>query len=193
LTGDGSALDLSALHGRQVLLAEDNPVNQEVALDLLRSSGMLVDVADDGIQTVARATDNAYDLILMDMQMPNMDRVATTQAIRTLPDRQSLPILAMTANAFDEDRLTCLAAGASDHIERPVGPDRLIKNIASVDTRTRCFANSTRHFNIGGLARRWTSAGGAIGSCSAGHQCRLALCARQIRVIFETAGPVHRY
>ena len=179
----------------KIIIADDHQiVRRGLRMTIDAENDMcVVDEASNGTQVMALIQKHHPDVILLDMQMPNMDRVATTQAIRTLPDRQSLPILAMTANAFDEDRLTCLAAGASDHIERPVGPDRLIKNIASVDTRTRCFANSTRHFNIGGLARRWTSAGGAIGSCSAGHQCRLALCARQIRVIFETAGPVHRY
>lgn len=124
-----ASLNLSALRGRRVLLAEDNLVNQEVALDLLKSEGMIVDVAADGIQAVTFATDNEYDLILMDMQMPNMDGVAATRAIRALPDRTAVPILAMTANAFDEDRQTCLTAGMNDHVAKPVDPERLFKTL----------------------------------------------------------------
>ncbi|RIX48990.1 MAG: response regulator [Rhodocyclales bacterium GT-UBC] len=121
-------LDLAALHGRRVLLAEDNPVNQEVALALLvEEGGLIVDVANDGVEVLAKAAEVAYDLILMDVQMPNLDGVAATRALRQMPAYVAVPILAMTANAFDEDRRVCLEAGMNDHVAKPVDPERLFE------------------------------------------------------------------
>jgi len=117
--------DLSALRGRRILLAEDNPTNQEVALALFEGTGLRVDVANDGIEAVTLASTTAYDLILMDIQMPKLDGIAATRAIRRMPERGTVPILAMTANAFDEDRDACLAAGMNDHVAKPVDPSRL--------------------------------------------------------------------
>jgi CheY-like chemotaxis protein len=113
--------------GDRVLLAEDNLVNQEVAVELLRDVGLSVDVATDGRQAVEMARAVAYDLILMDMQMPGMDGLTATGVVRGVPHHARTPILAMTANAFEEDRKACLAAGMDDHIAKPFRDDDLIR------------------------------------------------------------------
>ncbi|MDO8375600.1 MAG: response regulator, partial [Aquabacterium sp.] len=113
------------LRGARILLAEDNPVNQEVAGELLRAVGLLVDVAHDGEHAVRLARQHVYDLVLMDMQMPVMDGLAATRLLRNLPHYARTPILAMTANAFGDDRQACLSAGMDDHLAKPVEPDRL--------------------------------------------------------------------
>ncbi|UCV11950.1 cache domain-containing protein [Dechloromonas denitrificans] len=111
--------------GARILLVEDEPINQEVGTELLSIAGLVAEVAADGAEAVERVRHGNYALILMDMQMPVMNGIDATRAIRQMPDKAGLPILAMTANAFDEDRLACLAAGMNDHIGKPVDPDRL--------------------------------------------------------------------
>jgi PAS domain S-box-containing protein len=111
--------------GVRILLAEDEPVNREIACLQLEAAGLVVDLAEDGQQALELARRNTYALILMDMQMPNLNGIDATRAIRADSLNQTTPILAMTANAFDEDRQTCLNAGMNDHIAKPVDPDNL--------------------------------------------------------------------
>lgn len=115
--------------GTRVLLAEDEPINQEVSRCLLEDAGFVVDLAVDGCVAVELAKNSLYGLILMDMQMPNMNGLDATRAIRANSMNMHTPILAMTANALDEDRKTCLDAGMNDHIGKPVNPDRLFDTL----------------------------------------------------------------
>jgi signal transduction histidine kinase/CheY-like chemotaxis protein len=119
----------SQFSGARILLAEDEPINQEVSRGLLEDVGLAVDLAEDGAIAVEMAKQTTYALILMDMQMPNLNGVDATRAIRTLPGYADTPILAMTANAFDEDRQVCLDAGMNDHIGKPVDPDKLFETL----------------------------------------------------------------
>lgn len=114
------------VHSR-ILLVEDEPVNQEVSKGLLEDVGFTVDVAGDGMHAVQLASSGTYGLILMDMQMPRMNGIDATRAIRCLPGYAQTPIIAMTANAFDEDRDSCIKAGMNDHIGKPVDPDRFFE------------------------------------------------------------------
>ena len=120
----------AALHGKRVLLAEDHPLNQMVAVDLLQQAGMQVEVAGDGAVALARAREGGWDLILMDMQMPVMDGLAATRAIRALPGPAgAVPIIAMTANVLAADRDACLAAGMVDFIGKPIAPEPLLETL----------------------------------------------------------------
>ena len=116
-------------NGARVLLAEDEPINQEVSRGLLEEVGLVVDLAADGLLAVDMAKATNYALILMDMQMPLLDGVDACKAIRLCPGRANTPILAMTANAFEEDRQRCFEAGMNDHIAKPVDPDLLFETL----------------------------------------------------------------
>lgn len=111
--------------GRRILVVDDDAMNMEIARYLIEDAGLVADTEEDGEQAVTRARANTYALIAMDMQMPKMDGLAATQQIRALAAHRHTPILAMTANAFAEDRERCLAAGMDDFITKPFEPDIL--------------------------------------------------------------------
>jgi PAS domain S-box-containing protein len=116
---------LAAFKGASILLVEDNKLNQEVALELLRDAGFIVDLAGNGEIAVRKVQKTFYDLVLMDMQMPIMDGITATQEIRKLSRCAHLPIIAMTANAMQVDRQRCFDAGMNDHLSKPVDPENL--------------------------------------------------------------------
>ena len=120
-------IDLSSLYGARVLLVEDNELNREVALGLLEDAHLVIDQAENGADAVQHLSKSDYDLVLMDMQMPVMDGITATKAIRSNPRFAALPVIAMTANAMDRDRETCLAAGMNGHIAKPIDPDKLFE------------------------------------------------------------------
>jgi PAS domain S-box-containing protein len=113
----------------RILIADDNRINQELATELLRLVDLQVEVADNGRMAVDMAHRGAYDLILMDMQMPEMDGLEATRLIRAVPALDTTPIVAMTASAFGADRDACLEAGMNDHIGKPVNPAALYEKM----------------------------------------------------------------
>ena len=125
------------LRGKKLLLVEDNALNRELALEILKEAGFTVDTAEDGeiaVQKMKQAAPGQYDLILMDIQMPKMDGYEATRQIRALPDaaKAGIPIFAMTANAFEEDRQNALKAGMDGHIAKPLDIPHLLQVLAEV-------------------------------------------------------------
>lgn len=127
--------------GLRVLLVEDNPINQQIAAELLISAGITVELANNGRIAVEKVeSGNSYDIVLMDLQMPEMDGYAATAAIRANPSCATLPILAMTAHVMAEERALCLKAGMNAHIAKPIDPDILFDMLARWDRRQRTDA-----------------------------------------------------
>ena len=120
------------LRGARVLLVEDNAINQQVARELLEAAGVAISIADNGRAAVdvVAASGGALDAVLMDLQMPGMDGVAATRAIRAVPANADLPIIAMTAHAEVAERERCLAAGMNDYVSKPFEPAHLFKVLA---------------------------------------------------------------
>ncbi|NML43608.1 response regulator [Ramlibacter sp. G-1-2-2] len=126
---DADALLLEAYRGRSVLLVEDNDISAEVVAELLAGAGLQVERAADGVEAVAHASRQAFDLVLMDMQLPRMDGLQATRAIRALPGWQARPIIALTASVFEETRRQCMEAGMSDFLGKPVRPAQLQETV----------------------------------------------------------------
>ena len=122
---------------KMILLVEDNELNREIAEDILLEYGFRVDTAEDGVVAVDKVSHSApgyYDLILMDIQMPLMDGYKATQTIRALKDPAlaNIPIIAMTANAFEEDRQNAFAVGMNDHIAKPIDVPKMIESLQKI-------------------------------------------------------------
>lgn len=123
--------------GKKILLTEDNELNREIAVELLKEEGFILDTAEDGtiaVEKMRTAKPGQYDLILMDIQMPIMDGYEATRQIRKLknPETANIPIVAMTANAFEEDRQKALEAGMNEHVSKPIDLERLLEVVKKV-------------------------------------------------------------
>ena len=125
------------LQGKKILLVEDNELNREIATEILEEAGITIDTAEDGdiaIKKMRTAADGQYDLILMDIQMPRVNGYDATRAIRKLPNENAarIPIIAMTANAFEEDKQNAIAAGMNGHLAKPIDVPKLMKTLSEI-------------------------------------------------------------
>ncbi|MEK6805443.1 MAG: response regulator [Pseudomonadota bacterium] len=123
----GAARDL---RGARVLLVEDNAMNRRLAGEILRDAGVVLDLAEDGRKAIAAVKTRTYDAVLMDVQMPEMDGMEATRRIRALPECESLPIIAMTASAFEDDRANCLKAGMNGFLSKPIDAEQMLALLA---------------------------------------------------------------
>ncbi|MHB8204040.1 MAG: response regulator, partial [Desulfomonilaceae bacterium] len=124
-------LDEYSLKGARILVAEDNEINQQIAVELLEEEGAIIEVAGNGLDAVSKvmAPGSIYDLVLMDIQMPEMDGIEATKKIRNIKRFSNLPIIAMTAHATVQEKQECLAAGMNDHISKPIDPNVLMSTL----------------------------------------------------------------
>ncbi len=132
---------ITAIQGAHLLLVEDNPINQEMAAEILQNAGIRVDIASNGAEAITMVSRQSYDGVLMDCQMPVMDGFEAARRIRLLQPDGKLPILAMTANAMVGDKEKCLAAGMNDHIAKPIEVEKLFLTLQKWITPTRPLAS----------------------------------------------------
>ena len=137
MAGEAACGGRACFEGKKILLVEDNEINQEIARTILEEAGFVIDTADDGTVAVDKMKEkpaDAYDLILMDVQMPVMNGYQATRTIRKLEDpvKAAIPIVAMTANAFDEDRMLALEAGMNGHIAKPIDISVLMETLQEI-------------------------------------------------------------
>jgi CheY-like chemotaxis protein len=118
--------NLTAIAGARVLVVEDNAINRQVAREFMTQAGLRVDTAENGLQAIAAMAEKTYDLVLMDIQMPELDGLEATRKIRSLPEYAHLPIVAMTAHAIAGDREKSMGAGMNDHVTKPIDPEELM-------------------------------------------------------------------
>jgi CheY-like chemotaxis protein len=143
LSGDGAG-DLGARHPLRILLAEDNTVNRKLALRLLAQMSYAAEVATDGLQALAALERDTFDVVLMDVQMPELDGLGATRQIRERWPGRPVWIVAMTANAMAGDREACLAAGMDDYISKPIRPAELAGALARAPLAAAGSPNCTR-------------------------------------------------
>jgi CheY-like chemotaxis protein len=132
-----SLKDIPDFKGKRILLAEDNSLNQQIAEVILQEAGFIVDIAGDGNEAVEKmknAPAGYYDVILMDIQMPHMDGYEATKQIRALddPEKAKIPVVAVTANVFEEDKKAALAAGMNGHLAKPYEIPQIMKTLADI-------------------------------------------------------------
>src|SRR6185436_7274652 len=123
---------VSRLRGARILVTEDNEINQQIAVELLEGAGAVVTVANNGreaVEMLSRPGQAAFDVVMMDLQMPEMDGYQATAKLRADPRLAALPIVAMTAHATVEERQSCLAAGMNDHVAKPIDPAALFEAV----------------------------------------------------------------
>jgi CheY-like chemotaxis protein len=126
---DAEALIRQRYCGHRILVVDDEPINLEVSRLQLEAVDLVVDTVEDGAEAVAKARTNSYAAIFMDMQMPKLNGLEATQQIRQMPGYRHTPIIAMTANAFAEDKAKCLEAGMNDFLIKPFNPDEMFATL----------------------------------------------------------------
>jgi CheY-like chemotaxis protein len=147
------AQDRQSLAGASVLLVEDNPVNQELACELLRREGVQVEVADNGLRALEKLESRAFDAVLMDCQMPELDGYETTRRLRQDSRWVGLPVIAMTANAMAGDRDKALASGMNDYVVKPIRPAELFRVLAQWARRPELAQTDVVSFDDEALRR----------------------------------------
>jgi CheY-like chemotaxis protein len=158
-TGDQVDPELAARHPLRILLAEDNPVNQKLALRLLARMGYEADLATNGLEAVAAITAGTYDVALMDVQMPEMDGLEATRRLRAEPPASPIRIVATTANAMAEDRAACFAAGMDDYVSKPIRVGELTAALVRASEAISAGTGHTKVAASGSASRKRVKTG----------------------------------